>query len=128
MRLHTWLGFGAVALCLTGPAAAEDWPGWRGPRGDGTSADGSVPVRWSEAENVLWKTPIPGKGHSSPIVWGDRIFLAAAIETERVLLCFDRRDGRLRWKRTVLSAPIEKMHARNSPASSTPVTDGKHVW
>ena len=59
-----------LLLTLTLPALAEDWPGWRGPRGDGTSAESAAPLRWSATDNVAWKTPIPGKGHSSPIVCG----------------------------------------------------------
>jgi outer membrane protein assembly factor BamB len=128
MRLRQFLLTGLAALLLTGPAAAGDWPGWRGPYGDGTCDDPAVPLRWSETENVGWKVPVPGNGHSSPIVWGERVFLTTAVDTDRVLLCVDRRDGRTLWKRTVLTAPIEKMHANNSPASATPVTDGQHVW
>ncbi|MBN2271876.1 MAG: PQQ-binding-like beta-propeller repeat protein [Sedimentisphaerales bacterium] len=56
-------------------AEAENWPAWRGPRGDGTSVENNIPVEWSNARNVVWKTPLPGKGHASPIVWEDRVFL-----------------------------------------------------
>lgn len=59
---------------------AGDWPGWRGPRGDGISDETQVPLRWSKSENIAWKTEIPGKGHSSPIIWGDRVFLTTCIE------------------------------------------------
>jgi outer membrane protein assembly factor BamB len=109
---------------------AENWPGWRGPRGDGTSQEKELPLTWSATENVRWKTPIPGKGHSSPIVWGDRVFVTTCIEDkgERVLLCLDRRDGKVLWQRVVLKAPLEKKHRLNSYASATPVSDGKHVW
>ena len=64
-------------------AAAEDWPTWRGPRLDGTSAETNVPVRWSATENVAWKTPIPGVGHSSPSVVGDRVFLTTCLLKEQ---------------------------------------------
>jgi outer membrane protein assembly factor BamB len=109
---------------------AEDWPGWRGPRGDGTSQGRNLPLTWSESSNVRWKTPIPGKGHSSPIVWGDRVFVTTCIEDngERVLMCLDRRNGSTLWQRVVLTAALEKKHQLNSYASATPVTDGKHVW
>jgi outer membrane protein assembly factor BamB len=109
---------------------AEEWPGWRGPRGDGTSRETRIPLRWSKTENVRWKTAIPGKGHSSPVVWGDRVFLTTCLENEkqRVLLCIDRRDGKILWQRVVLTAELEEKHGLNSYASSTPVTDGKHVW
>jgi len=111
-------------------SSAGDWPQWRGPRGDGTSNDSRVPIRWDEKENIHWKTPIPGKGHSSPVVWGDRVFITTCLEKEeqRVLLCLDRRDGRILWQRTVLKAPLEPKHSLNSYASSTPATDGHFIW
>lgn len=111
-------------------ASAEEWPGWRGPRGDGTSTETGIPVRWSATENVLWKVPVPGKGHSSPVVWGDRVFLTTCVEEkrERKLLCLDRADGRTLWERTVLTADLETRNALNNFASSTPVTDGRRVW
>src|SRR5690348_3299345 len=70
-------------------ARAENWPGWRGPRGDGTSYERNVPTRWSESDNVAWKAEVPGTGHASPIVWQDRIFVASCREEaqERILLC-----------------------------------------
>ena len=108
----------------------EEWPGWRGPRGDGTSRETGIPVRWSETENIRWKVSIPGKGHSSPIVWGDRIFVTTCLEKEekRVLLCLSRSDGHVFWERAVLSAALERNHNLNSFASATPVTDGEHIW
>lgn len=117
-----------AGLCLS--AGAENWPGWRGPRGDGTSTETGAPVRWSATENVLWKTPIAGKGHSSPVVWAKRVFVTSCDERkkERLLLCLDADSGKLLWRQTVLRAPVEKMNKLNSPASSTPATDGKHVW
>jgi len=111
-------------------AAAEDWPQWRGPRLDGTSREHGVPLHWSANSNVLWKTPLPGTGHASPIVLGDRVFTVASVpETEaRLLLCLDRRSGRLLWQTTVLTAPLEKKHSLNSHASSTPASDGERVF
>src|SRR5205085_9682134 len=97
--------FTALALTvLVGTAPAGDWPAWRGPHGDGTSDETGLPLRWNAAENVRWKTPIPGSGHSSPIVWGDRLFLTSCreAEKERVLLCLDLNDGRILWRRVVL--------------------------
>jgi outer membrane protein assembly factor BamB len=109
---------------------AEEWPGWRGSRGDGTSGEKGLPLTWSPTENIRWKTPIPGKGHSSPIVWGDRVFVTSCLEKngERVLLCLDRRDGKLLWQQVVLTTKLEPKHNLNSYASATPATDGKHVW
>ncbi len=119
-----------AVLLLPAAARAEEWPGWRGPRGDGTSTETGVPTRWSATQNIRWKVPVPGKGHSSPVVWGDRLFLTTCLEDkgERVLLCLDRRSGQTLWQRVVLTAPLERKHQLNSYASSTPVTDGKHVW
>jgi outer membrane protein assembly factor BamB len=126
----------AVAITLspchlvTLSSYGEEWPGWRGPRGDGTSSETGIPLQWSATENIAWKTPIPGKGHSSPIVWGERLFLTTCLEDqgERVLLCLDRHSGKVLWQQVVLTAKLEKKHHLNSFASSTPVTDGHHVW
>ncbi len=123
--------FALISLVLSaGIVRAEDWPGWRGPRGDGTSHEKGLPLTWSESDNIRWKTSIPGKGHSSPIVWGGRVCLTTCLESkgERVLICLDRRDGKILWQRVVLTAPLEKKHSLNSYASATPVTDGKHIW
>jgi outer membrane protein assembly factor BamB len=127
---HQSLSAWMVVLSLVSGAAAEEWPAWRGPRGDGTSRETGIPLHWSPMDNVAWKVPIPGKGHSSPIVWGDRIFLTTCLEAEekRLLLCLDRRDGSLRWQQEVLTAKLEPKHSLNSYASSTPATDGRHVW
>jgi outer membrane protein assembly factor BamB len=127
-RRAVW--FLAALAFLTTMGHAEEWPGWRGPRGDGTSLEKDIPLHWSKTDNVAWKVPIPGKGHSSPVVWGDRILLTTCLENEekRCLLCLDRRDGKLLWQKVVLTAKLEKKHKLNSHASSTPVTDGQHVW
>jgi outer membrane protein assembly factor BamB len=129
MRYHgLWL---ALTLSLAAPAVrAEEWPAWRGPRGDGTSRETNIPVRWGKTENIAWKTAIPGVGHSSPVVWGERIFLTTCLEDklQRVLLCLNRADGKILWQRVVLTARLEEKHPLNSYASSTPATDGRHVW
>jgi len=119
-----------LALVLPGLAQAENWPVWRGPRLDGTSLEKNIPIHWTGASNVAWKTPLPGFGHASPIVWGDRVFTVAVVSNDqaRVLLCLDRKSGELLWQRTVLVAPLEKKHSLNSHASSTPATDGELVY
>lgn len=124
-----------VALLVLGlaPAAmAENWPAWRGPRGDGSSHETEVPTTWNgeTGENIAWKVPIPGTGHSSPVVWEDRIFLTSCLDDtqERVLLCLDRRTGKTLWQTSVLKTPLEKKHHLNSYASGTPATDGKLVY
>src|SRR5690606_15215575 len=83
---------------------AENWPQWRGPRGDGTSSEANIPTAWGPSENVAWKVPVPGSGHSSPIVWQDRIFVASCLEEnkQRRLVCFDRLSGRQLWQQVVL--------------------------
>jgi outer membrane protein assembly factor BamB len=133
----TRLLFGSILFLSTSTlfAADGDWPLWCGPKGDGTTDEKGFPTRWSATENVAWKTPIPGKGHSSPIVWGDRVFVTTAIEEgdpnqakDRVLLCLDRKDGRVVWQKTVVSAKPEPIHKLNSRASSTPATDGDRVY
>ncbi len=115
-----------------GSASGENWPGWRGPRGDGTSRETSVPTDWDgpTGRGVRWKTRVPGKGHASPIVWNDRLFVVSCLEDtqERILVCYDSGSGKKRWQRTVLTAPLETKHARNSFASSTPLTDGERVY
>src|SRR6476646_1226399 len=89
--------FFLCALCVSAvhPVLAEDWPQWRGPRGDGTSSDPAPPTKLSTGENVKWKVAIPGKGHGSASVAGGRVFLNTCVEREsrRVLLCLDRSDG-----------------------------------
>ncbi|HEY4312769.1 MAG TPA: PQQ-binding-like beta-propeller repeat protein [Pirellulales bacterium] len=119
-----------VFLFVCSLAQAEDWPCWRGPRGDGTSAEQNAPVRWSATDNIAWKVELPGVGHASPIVWQDRIFLIACLPDsgDRVLLALDRNTGRTLWQQTVVNAPLEDKHELNSHASSTPATDGKFVY
>src|SRR5262245_53107779 len=140
MSKDRWILAFVIHLVLGSGIHAEDWPCWRGPRGDGTSAETNVPTRWSAGENIVWKTEIPGVGHASPIVSGDRVFtVSALIEPddrapdrggnsatqdsqirERVLLCLDRATGKRLWQRTIVSSPLEGKHRLNSWASSTP--------
>ena len=119
-----------VLLSLGVSASAENWPCWRGPRLDGTSLETKVPLHWNATSNVVWKTELPGSGHASPIVYGERVFSvsADAENQDRLLLCLDRKSGELLWKRTVLAAPFEKKHTLNSFASSTPATEGERVY
>jgi outer membrane protein assembly factor BamB len=121
---------GCVLCGVWARAGDTNWPQWRGPAGDGQSAETNLPLRWSATENIAWKTPIPGKGHSSPIVWEDRIFLTTCVESElkRQLLCLDRLSGKILWTRDVVVAPLEKCNRLNNYASATPATDGKLVF
>ena len=131
------LGFRAtIALSIVGfvlggaASFAENWPGWRGPNGDGQSSESDPPLRWSQSENIAWKVEIPGLGHSSPIVWEDRVFLTSCLDADesRLLLCLDRDKGDILWRRTVLTAPLEHKHSLNSHASGTPATDGNVTY
>lgn len=125
--------FGAAALSVSfflNSALAGQWPGWRGPTGDGMVEDETAPLSWSLEKDVLWKVKVPGKGHASPVIWDDALFLVSADEEsgERLLMRMDRKTGKVVWKETVLKSPIEKIHRKNSRASSTPATDGKTVF
>ncbi len=121
-------GLLAPTLTLT----AGDWPCWRGPSHNGIAAPNqNPPLDWSETENVCWKTPLPGRGHGSPIVVGDFLYLATADETAetRSLLCLDRRNGRLIWNTTVhrgLAVPAR--NKKGTQASSTPACDGQRLF
>ena len=121
--------FCGLLAAATTTTQAENWPGWRGPRGDGSCIEKNVPDKWDPTEAV-WETKLPGKGHASPIVWGNRVFtVTARPETkERVLLCLDRNNGSILWQRTVVRGPLEKLHKENSYASGTPATDGERVY
>ena len=108
---------------------AEDWPCWRGPRGDGSSLETSIPVVWDgeSGKNIRWRVKLPASGHSSPVVAGDRVYITGCIEAtkERCLLALDRATGRMIWQQTVVQSPLETRHKLNSYASGTPaVADG----
>src|SRR5262245_61418950 len=96
MTLFSVLTFLSLSL-------AGDWPRFRGPNGTGAVDDKDVPLRWSATEGVVWKTPLPGLGNSSPIIWGDRIFVQSAAEDgrERWLICLNAGDGKVLWKQGV---------------------------
>jgi len=129
MKAHFWRAL-LTAVLFVAPSRAEDWPVWRGSRGDGTSLEQEVPTRWSATDNIAWKIEIPGVGHASPIVFGDYVFVATCIEETQkwVLLCLDRKTGKTVWRRVVIRAALEAIHRLNSRASSTPATDGEYVY
>ena len=109
--------------------AAADWPAWRGPTGQGVCTEKNVPLKWSGKENVKWKVPLAHQGNSTPVVWGDNIFLTQANEggTVRSLLCFARADGQLRWQKDVAYAEQERNWNANWYANASPATDGERV-
>ena len=136
------------------PCADSNWPAWRGTSGNGTAPDHSKPpIEWSEEKNISWKVQLPGLGHSTPVIWGDRIFLTTAIPFGKktsppvtdnapgshdnlavaqkhrfTVMCMQRTSGKLLWQTTCLEAfPHEGGHLSGSLASASPVTDGKHL-
>lgn len=119
-----------VVGCAAGLSiCAENWPQFRGPRGDGTSAESAPPIIWSQSNNVAWKCALPGEGHSSPIVWNDSIFLTSSFPDtgERLLIKINANSGKIAWRTSVAKADRESMHRENSSASSTCATDGTSV-
>ena len=133
-----------LAASFAGPAGANDrarmtpavgdpadtWPRWRGPSGQGDVAGSGYVDRWGPEENVRWKVAVPGNGNSSPIVWGNRIFLttAEAAGARRTVLAFDRETGKRLWTTAAPNAKPERAYAKNGHASSTPTTDGERVY
>lgn len=120
----------AVAVLTAACSAfAADWPAWRGPTGQGHSAEAAVPLKWSPTANVKWKVPLAHQGNSTPVIWKDRVFLTQANKggTERSLLCLSRTDGRLRWQKDVAYAEKERNWDQNWYANASPATDGERV-
>ena len=155
LTLFAWpLALGVLLGQLHGEET-ENWPHWRGPLATGTAPHGDPPLAWNEAEakNILWKTKIPGHGHSTPIVWDDLVFLTTAVPvgeslpphrstapgnhdnlpvTHRhnfVALAIRRSNGDILWQKTLREAlPHEQGHYTASLASNAPVTDGEHLY
>jgi len=118
-----------LLLCLT--AAAQDWPEFRGPSGQGISDERGLPLVWSETNHVKWKTPIPGKGWSSPAILGDRIWLTTATDDGKSLraICVDRNTGSITQNVEVFKIKsLGPMSPKNSLASPTPVLEGDRVY
>jgi outer membrane protein assembly factor BamB len=110
--------------------AADDWPWWRGRDLNGIARPQDVPLTFSDTENVLWSIDIPGRGHASPTLWGERLFLATADDEkqEQFLLAYDRRTGKKLWQTLAHSGGfMKKSHRQNSHASATPACDGQRV-
>jgi outer membrane protein assembly factor BamB len=152
--IRTWVALGCLLAC-SALAAEDHWPQWRGPLSTGVAPHADPPVVWDGAEgtNVRWKTPIPGRGHSSPVVWDDRIFLTTAIPVGNALpprpstapgnhdnlpvthrhsfvaMAISRASGKILWQETLREAlPQEQGHQTGSLASSSPVADGEHLF
>lgn len=120
----------ALALCSLSFAAAENWPGFRGPTRQGVSSEADLPLHWSRSRSVLWKTQSTGSAWSSPVVWGERIFLTTATNggSSCYVLCLDARSGGVLWARHVFDQQTLMKRRQNSYASPTPVTDGRSVF
>src|SRR5262245_51820486 len=135
------------------PGSFSRWNQWRGPSGTGVATDAKPPVEWSTTKNIRWKTALPGKGHSSPVLWDDHVFVTAAIPVgpklpprmsgrpgehdnlaidskfQFVVIAVNRRDGAIAWTRVVREeVPLEAGHQTGSLASASPVTDGEFVF
>jgi outer membrane protein assembly factor BamB len=110
--------------------AAKYWSRWRGPSGQGVVPGGQYVDRWSETGPFKWKVAVSGRGNSSPVVWGDRIFFTTAYDQGQrtSLLAFRRSDGKRLWETFVPQKSVEHVHAKNGHASATPVTDGQRVY
>ncbi|MSU22564.1 MAG: serine/threonine protein kinase [Opitutus sp.] len=123
---------GSFAPPLARAGASADWPAWRGPTRDGqAAADQNAPVKWSETENVLWRASVRGKGHGSPTVAGERVYLATAdsATSEQLVIAFDRSTGRQLWQTVVHRGPLESgNHKNSSAASASVVCDGDRLY
>ncbi len=124
----------ATSTLLTASALdpVNDWPAWRGPARDGIAAPGQQPpAQWSETEHIVWKSALPGKGHGSPTVVGDRIYLATGDRGKQTqsILCLERQTGKLVWQTPVHGGqPDAGKHANSSAASSTVACDGRRLF
>src|SRR5688572_3154056 len=141
-----------ISLCLGITAHAQNWPSFRGPNGSGIADARPLPVTWDgeKAVNILWKTAIPGLGHSSPVIWGERIFVTAAESSAKTLTfnakdsgidpatdssvhqwrvySLDKHSGKIIWSRTAhQGVPKVKRHVKATQANATPVTNGRVV-
>src|SRR5579871_5065242 len=117
-----------VALTVLATSApASDWPRFRGPNGSGVNETSGLPAEFGPQQNVIWRTPLP-PGHSSPILVGDHIFLTAYEGDKLLTFSLDRTTGKIQWRREAPRDRVVKVDARNSPASPSPVSDGKNVY
>src|SRR5687767_1706413 len=123
MRLSTL----ALVFLLPLSLPAANWPGWRGENGLGISPETTLPLKWSATENVLWKTPLPERGNSTPVVWKDKVFITQAVGERRTVMCFDRKSGKVLWQSGTSYGEKEETHETNPYCSASPVTDGERV-
>jgi outer membrane protein assembly factor BamB len=127
---HPWqrLLTGGALLWSAGIAVfAANWPSWRGPDHTGIATETNAPVKWSRTENVRWRTALQAQGNSSPIVWGETVYLTESVQHRRRLVAYDRRNGRARWNTAVEASIVSPTARQNPPCSPSPVTDGTRV-
>jgi outer membrane protein assembly factor BamB len=142
-----------ILVCPMGMVVGDNWPQFRGPSGSAMSAEKDLPVAWSASKNVAWKVKIPGYGWSSPIVWGDKVFVTTAVRDQQQkptdsehwkgggfgqppavvyqwqIYCLGASDGKVVWKRTAIKRmPSIPINSSNTHATETPVTDGRRVY
>jgi outer membrane protein assembly factor BamB len=124
--LAAWCFFLSTVLW----AHADDWPRFRGSEGQGVSNETGLPIKWGPKENIAWKTPVPGEGWSSPVVWGKRVFVTSTTEAGKSchILAFDAETGAQLWDREVLRQQPPHKRGENSHATSTATTDGERVY
>lgn len=110
-------------------SAGGNWPAWRGD-GSGISAETNLPVAWDATNHVVWRTPLPGEGSSSPVVWGRRVFLTASTDhgTNRLVLCLDAQDGRVLWQRSLVASRVPQTDPKAGYAPASPATDGQRLF
>jgi outer membrane protein assembly factor BamB len=120
----------ASFLLLAGIVNAQNWPQFRGPNTQGSSAETGLPLKWSGTENVAWKTELPGESWSSPIVWGNRVFVTTATDggVSCHVIALDRKTGAILWDKEVFQQIIRRKEGRNTFATPTPATDGNLVY
>jgi len=129
MLLRFLIGSVAVVLGLSS-VHADNWPQWRGVTGDGISKETGTPTKWSDKENILWSVPLPGMGGSTPIIWGDKLFLTTENKEKMLsLMCISTKDGKELWSKQLSSKKGGRARGdEGNAASATPCTDGKHVY
>jgi outer membrane protein assembly factor BamB len=134
--MHLLTSFFLLLAQTAAPAPEDIWPQWRGPTGDSVAPGRGLPTHWSQTENVVWKTPLPGWGNSTPAIWQDVLFVTTQDGERLLLLQLDRRSGKISWQREVgTGKPRRKdpvgngrFHDEQNMATPSPVTDGRHVW
>ena len=130
MSTNRILNLTAAMLFYATALRAENWPQFRGPTHQGISGEQTVPLHWSNSSNVLWRTAIPGESWSSPIVWGERVFVTSATENGQScrVLSLDLKSGTVLWNKETFQQVPRHKQARNTFATPTPATDGERVY